>query len=154
LDLTVTEVKPNVAADILVPDVVRQATNPYTRVTSQKAADGVWYVTGGTHHSVVIEMKDHVIVVEGPLNDDRALAVLKEARAPVPSKPITYLIVSHHHFDHAGGVRAFAGEGATLITHDASRPFFERIVTAPATVSPDYLAKSGRKVAVEGVRDR
>ena len=121
-----TEVKPNAAADIPVPDAVRQAANPYARVQSQKAADGVWYLTGGTHHSVVIEMKDHVIVVEGPLNDDRAVAVIKEARTLVPSKPIKYLIVSHHHFDHSGGVRAFAGEGVTLITHDASRPFFEQ----------------------------
>ena len=154
LELTVTEVKPNAAADIPVPDSVRQAGNPYVKVTTQKAADGVWYLTGGSHHSVVIEMKDHLIVVEGPLNDDRALAVIKEARALVPNKPIKYLVVSHHHFDHSGGVRAFAGEGATLITHDASRPYFERIVAAPATLSPDHRAKSGKKAAVEGVRDR
>ena len=154
LELTVTEVKPNAAADIPVPDNVKQASNPYVRVTSQKATDGVWYLTGGSHHSVVIEMKDHLIVVEGPLNDDRALAVIKEARTLVPNKPIKYLVVSHHHFDHSGGVRAFAGEGATLITHDASRPYFEKIVAAPATVSPDHLAKSGKKAAVEGVRDR
>jgi len=154
LDLTVTEVKANATADITVPDAVKQAGNPYVKVTSQKAADGVWYLTGGTHHSVVIEMSDHVIVVEGPLNDDRALAVIKEARTLVPSKPIKYLVVSHHHFDHSGGVRAFAGEGVTLITHDASKAYFEKVVAAPATVSPDHLAKSGKKVAVEGVRDR
>jgi glyoxylase-like metal-dependent hydrolase (beta-lactamase superfamily II) len=154
LELTVTEVKANAAADFPVPDSVKQAGNPYVKVASQKAADGVWYLTGGSHHSVVIEMKDHLIVVEGPLNDDRALAVVKEARTLVPNKPIKYLVVSHHHFDHSGGVRAFAGEGVTLITHDASRPYFEKIVAAPATVSPDHLAKSGKKVAVEGVRDR
>jgi glyoxylase-like metal-dependent hydrolase (beta-lactamase superfamily II) len=154
LELTVTEVKPNAAADITVPDNVKQAANVYSRVQSQKAADGVWYVTGGSHHSVLIEMKDHLIVVEGPLNDERALAVVKEVRSLVPNKPIKYLVVSHHHFDHSGGVRAFAGEGATLITHDASRQHFEKIVAAPATVSPDHLAKSGKKAAVEGVKDR
>ncbi len=154
LDLTVTDVRPNVAVDLQVPDSVRQAANPYTRVASQKAADGVWYVTGGSHHSVVIEMKDHVIVVEGPLNDERALAVIAETRTLVPNKPIKYLVVSHHHFDHAGGARAFAGEGVTLVTHDLGRPFFERVMAAPATVSPDHLAKSGRKAGVEGVRDR
>jgi glyoxylase-like metal-dependent hydrolase (beta-lactamase superfamily II) len=154
LDLTVTDVRPNVAVDIPVPDSVRQAPNPYARVSSQKAADGVWYLTGGTHHSAVIEMKDHVIVVEGPLNDERALAVIAEARALVPSKPIKYLIVSHHHFDHAGGVRAFAGEGITIVTHELSRPYVERAIAAPATVSPDHLVKSGRRAAVEGVRDR
>jgi glyoxylase-like metal-dependent hydrolase (beta-lactamase superfamily II) len=154
LELTVTEVKANAAADIPVPDPVRAAGNPYVRVQSQKAADGVWYVTGGSHHSVVIEMKDHLIVAEGPLNDDRALAVIKEARTLVPNKPIKYLVVSHSHFDHSGGVRAFAGEGATLIVHEASRPYFEKILAAPATVSPDHLAKSGKKATVEGVRDR
>jgi glyoxylase-like metal-dependent hydrolase (beta-lactamase superfamily II) len=154
LELTITEVKPNVAADIPVPDNVKQATNVYARVQSQKAADGVWYVTGGSHHSAVIEMKDYLIVAEGPLNDERALAVIKETRTLVPNKPIKYLVVSHHHFDHSGGARAFAGEGATLVTHDASRQYFERIVAAPATVSPDHLAKSGKKAAVEGVRDR
>jgi glyoxylase-like metal-dependent hydrolase (beta-lactamase superfamily II) len=154
LELTVTEVKANAAADITVPDSVRQAGNPYTRVQNQKAGDGVWYLTGGTHHSVVIEMSDHLVVAEGPLNDDRALALMAEARKLVPGKPIKYLIVSHHHFDHSGGVRAFAGEGATIITHDAGRPYFEKILAAPATVAPDHLAKSGKKAAVEGVRDR
>ena len=54
----------------------------YARVATQMVADGVWYLTGGSHHSVVIEMKDHLIVVEGPLNDERALAVIAEARTP------------------------------------------------------------------------
>jgi glyoxylase-like metal-dependent hydrolase (beta-lactamase superfamily II) len=102
----------------------------------------------------VIEMADHLIVAEGPLNEDRALAVIAEARKLVPGKPIKYLIVSHHHFDHSGGVRAFAGEGATIVTQDAGRAFFEQIVAAPATVGPDHLARSGRKAIVEGVRDR
>src|SRR5262245_14375926 len=154
LELTITEVRVNGPADIKVPDNVRLAGNPYTRGHSQKAAEGVWYVTGGSHHSVVIEMKDHLIVAEGPLNDDRALAVIAEARTLVPGKPIKYLVVSHHHFDHSGGVRAFAGEGVTVITHDASRAYLERALAAPAAVAPDHLAKSRNKAAVEGVRDR
>ena len=135
LDLTVTDVRPNAAVDIPVPDSVKTAANPYTRATSQKAGDGVWYVTGGTHHSVVIEMKDHLVVVEGPLNDERALAVIAEARTLVPGKPIKYLVVSHHHFDHSGGVRTFAGEGVTIVTQEASRPYFEKALAAPATVA-------------------
>ena len=71
-----------------MPDAIRQATRPYARVTSEPAAAGVWYLTGGSHHSVVIEMKDHVIVVEAPLNDERATAVIAEARRLVPGKPI------------------------------------------------------------------
>src|SRR2546430_16176532 len=72
LDVTVDEVRPNASVDIAVPDTVRQATAPYAMVTSQMVADGVWYVTGGTHHSVAIEMKDHMVVVEAAPNDQRA----------------------------------------------------------------------------------
>src|SRR5437773_2257585 len=153
LELTVTEVRPNAAADIQVPDNVRQAASPYARVATQMVADGVWYVTGGTHHSVVIEMKDHLIVVESPLNDERAAAVLDEVKK-LSSKPIKYVIATHHHFDHSGGLRAVAAESVTIIAHDANKAFLEKALAAPATVSPDRLAKSGKKGTVEGVGAR
>ena len=153
VDLTVTGVRPNGAVDIVVPDAIRQAASPYAKVTSQKVTDGVWYVTGGTHHSAVVEMSDHLLVVEAPLNDERALAVLAEVRGLSP-KPVKFVINSHHHFDHAGGLRAVAGEGITILTHEVNRPFFSRVLATPATVKPDHLTRTGKKGAVEGVRDR
>jgi glyoxylase-like metal-dependent hydrolase (beta-lactamase superfamily II) len=154
LDLTVTDVKANAVADVPTPETVRGASSVYGKVATQMVADGVWYLTGGSHHSVVIEMKDHVIVVEAPLNDERALAVLAEARSLVPAKPIKYVIASHHHFDHSGGLRAFAAEGATVVTHDSARAYLEKALAAPASVAPDHMAKARRTPVVEGVRDR
>ena len=153
-DLTVSDVKPNAPVEIAVPDGIRAATTPYARVTSESVADGVWYVTGGSHHSVVIEMSDHAIVVESPLNDERAVAVIAEARRLVPAKPIRYVINSHHHFDHSGGLRAFAAEGITVITHETTRAFFEGALAAPATMTPDRQQAARRKVTVESVRDK
>jgi glyoxylase-like metal-dependent hydrolase (beta-lactamase superfamily II) len=153
LDVSVSEVRPNAPVEITVPASVRETSAPYARVTTQMVADGVWYLTGGTHHSVVIEMKDHLVVVESPLNDERALAVLAEARSLAPGKPVRYVVASHHHFDHSGGLRAAAGEGATIIVHDLGRAYFERALATPATLAPDHLAKSGKKAVVEGVRD-
>ena len=153
-ELAVNEVRPNAAVDIKVPEPVQQAVRPYAHVTNQKVADGVWYLTGGSHHSVAIEMKDHVIVVEAPLNDERAMGVITAVRELVPAKPIRYVVASHHHFDHAGGLRAFASVGVTVVTHESDRAFLTRALAAPATISPDLLAKSGRKAKVEGVRNR
>jgi len=154
LDLTVTDVQPNFAVDIAVPDPIKQTPAPYSKVATQMVADGVWYITGGSHHSVLIEMKDHLILVESPLNDERAAAVLAEVKSLVPNKPIKYVIATHHHFDHAGGLRAIAAEGITVIAHDVNKTFLEKALAAPATVRPDRLAKSGKKGTVEGMRDK
>ena len=151
LDLTVTDVKPNAPADIQAPDNVRQAS---VKVTADKVADGVWYLTGGTHHSVLIEMSDHLVVIEGPQDDARAAAVIAEVKKLVPNKPIKYVVNTHHHFDHAGGLGAFAADGATIITHDANKVFLEQSLAAPRTIQPDKLAQSGKKATVEGMQDK
>lgn len=151
LDLAVTAVQPNATVDIQVPDNVRQAA---VRVQTQQVADGIWYLTGGTHHSVLVAMKDYSIVVEGPQNDERASAVIAEVKQLVPTKPIKYVVNSHHHFDHAGGLGPFVAEGATVITHAINKPFFEQAFTAPRTVSPDKLAQSGKKATIETLTDK
>ena len=154
LDLTVTDVRPNAAVTIAAPDSIRQTTAPYARVTSQMVADGVWYLTGGTHHSVVIEMKDSVIVVEGPLTEERAFAVIAETRDLVPTKPISHVVATHHHFDHSGGLRAFASVNVPVITHESARSYMERALSGPSTIAPDRLARSGLRGRVEGVRGK
>ena len=151
LDLTVKEVQPNAAVDIQVPDNVRTATE---RVAVEKAAEGVWFLAGGSHNSVAIEMKDHLILVESPLYDGRAAAVLAEAKKLAPGKPVRYVVNSHHHFDHAGGLRAAVAEGATLVTSSMAKPYFERVFTNPNRVAPDLMAKSGRTPTIIGVNSK
>lgn len=151
LMLTVSEVKPNAPVDIQVPDNIRQAA---LQVKTDKVADGVWYLTGGSHHSVLVEMKDHLVVIEGPQNDERATAVIAEVKKTVPNKPIKYVVNSHHHFDHAGGLGAFVAEGSTVITHDVNKAFLEQSFAAPRTVQPNKLAQAGKKATVEGMSDK
>jgi glyoxylase-like metal-dependent hydrolase (beta-lactamase superfamily II) len=142
LDLTVREVRANAPADIQVPDAVRNFTE---RVTADKVADGIWFIAGGSHNSVLIEMKDHLVLVEAPLNDGRMVPVLAEVKKLVPNKPIRYVVNSHGHFDHAGGLRTVVAEGATVVVQAQSKPYFERAFTTPNKLAPDRLTQSGKK---------
>ena len=151
LDFAVQSVQVNPAVDIAVPDNVR---NFAERVASEKVADGVWFLGGGSHNSVAIEMSNHVVLVESPLYDGRAAAVFAEVARLVPGKPIRTVINSHHHFDHAGGLRAAAAEGAGLVTSSLAKPYFERVFANPNRIAPDKLAKSGRSAAIVGVDGR
>lgn len=150
-DLTVREVHANPATAIELPAMVRGAVD---RVASEEVATGVWFLTGGSHNSVAIEMKDSVILVESPLYDGRASAVLAEVHKLVSGKEIGQVINSHHHFDHAGGLRTAVAEGATLITSEAARPYFERVFANPNRIRPDALAQSGKKARIIGIKGK
>ncbi len=147
LDVTVKEVKPNVALNIETPALVTAFAE---NAVPTQVAPGVWYVAGGSHHSVAIEMADHMIVVESPLYDGRSSALLAAVKK-LSSKPIRFVINSHHHFDHAGGLRTAVAEGAEIVSSAAARPYFERILANPNTVAPDALAKSGKRAVVSGI---
>ena len=151
LDLDVTEVKPNVTVSIDVPANIRNAPAPSTAaLQAERISDGLWMVQG-TVKSVAIEMRDHLIVVEAPETEARSIAVIDALKRAIPNKPIRYLINTHHHFDHSGGLRTYVAEGATIITHQSNIAFFENIWRNPRTISPDRLAKSNRTPVFEGI---
>ena len=151
LDVTVKEVKANVPVDIQIPEAVLKAVE---RVAVEKVAEGVWFLAGGSHNSVAIEMKDHMVLVETPLNDGRSGAVMAQVKQLAAGKPIRFMINSHNHFDHSGGVRTAVAEGATIVTQAGNKVYFEKILANPNTISLDLLAKSGKKAKVMGVGDK
>ena len=155
LDITVTAVTANPTFDAPVPDNVRNAPPPApVMVAVDKLADGVYYLTGGTHHSLAIEMRDHIVVADVPNNEARASAVLAKAKELIPNKPIRFVVTSHHHWDHLGGIRTAMDEGATIVTHQSNKAFLERVAKTPHTLVPDRLAASKKGVKIQTVGDR
>ena len=138
---TVSDLQANVAATLTVPDNVMNARVPPVRVESQRLGDGVWLIAGGSHHSVAVEFADYVTIIEAPLNEERSLAVIDEVNRLIPRKPIRFIVTTHHHWDHLGGLRAYVHEGATVITHHGNKPYYQEILRAgPWTLEPDRFS--------------
>lgn len=55
-----------------------------------------------------------MVVIESPLNAAYARQQLALIRG-VTDKPIRYVVVTHHHGDHTGGLSVLAATGATLV---------------------------------------
>jgi len=154
LDITVSEVKPNAAVPLDVPPNVQQAAAAPLRVAVEKLADGVWYMSTPNARGWAIEMRDHVVVVEGITGEARSLAVMDEIAKLVPNKPIRYVINTHAHYDHAGGLRTYVAKGVTIVTHEQNKPFFEKVWARPRTIAPDLLSKLPKPAIFETVSDK
>jgi glyoxylase-like metal-dependent hydrolase (beta-lactamase superfamily II) len=126
---------------VAVPDSVRRATFP-ARVDTTKLAEGVWLLGGASHNSVAVEFATYVAVVEAPLDEKRSLAVIEEIVRLVPNKPIRFVVNTHQHFDHLGGIRAYLHIGATTITHWKNWELYNRDVLNydKRTVEPDMVS--------------
>jgi glyoxylase-like metal-dependent hydrolase (beta-lactamase superfamily II) len=120
---------------------------------SEKLADGVHLITGG-YAALVVEFRDHVVVVEGGESEARGLAIMAETKRLFPGKRIKYVVNTHPHFDHAAGLPPFAAEDVTILTDDPNRYFLEQALRSPRTLVGDLLAKSRRKPKVEGVVEK
>ena len=150
LDVMVTDVKVNPALTIAVPDNIRTMKPEPIIGTPERLAEGVWNIPTYAK-SVAVEFRDHVVVIEAAEHEAQSVAVMDAVRKVIPNKPIRYLINTHSHFDHIGGLRAYAAEGATIVTHRDNIPYYQQLWAGPWTLNPDRLAKSGRTPVFEGV---
>jgi hypothetical protein len=157
LDLRVSKNAVDVdTASLAAPAAVKSApvpSPPQQVVTVEPVGKGMWWLAGsGNHRSIVFEFADHLVLFEVPLNEARSKAVIDQART-LSMKPLTHAVVSHHHFDHSGGLRVAVAEGLTIITQRANEQFFKDLVARPWTVQPDALAKAPKPLTLQLVDD-
>jgi glyoxylase-like metal-dependent hydrolase (beta-lactamase superfamily II) len=148
-DLAVTAVRANIPARIDVPPALPNPP-PAAPVQPQKMAEGVWLFPGA-NQSMAVELRDGVVVLDAPTDEAQAIAVIDSIKKLVPQKPIKYVVNTHMHFDHAGGLRTYAAEGAVIVTQRDNIPYYEQIWANPRTIEPDRLAKTGKRAVFEGV---
>jgi glyoxylase-like metal-dependent hydrolase (beta-lactamase superfamily II) len=132
LDVAVSDVLPNAG---LVEVGIPTPRGPETVKTGlERIADGVWFLTGGAPQSVLVEFGDHVVVIEAPQNETRSETTIAAVKSAMPAKPIRYVVNTHHHFDHSGGLRGYVTAGIPVITHALNARYFAQVLGAKAAI--------------------
>ncbi len=120
-----------------------------TNIETEELAPGVYHVRGGSHHSLVIEQENGLVVAEAPMHELRSGAVISWIESTFPDKPITHVIATHHHTDHSAGLRSYVARSATVVVHEAAEEFFADIFQRPSTLRPDALAENPTAANIE-----
>jgi ribonuclease BN (tRNA processing enzyme) len=143
--------------DLAVPADVRAAAPPAPaapQVDATVVAKGTWLLTGrGGANSVLFEFADHLTLFELPTSQAWARALIDKAQSVVPGKRVTEVIVSHHHFDHSGGLRQAIASGLTIIAHKGNEALFKEIAARKSTVDPDAIGATTRPLKFRAVDD-
>jgi glyoxylase-like metal-dependent hydrolase (beta-lactamase superfamily II) len=113
----------------------------------------VQQVVGGGANNLIVAMKDGIVVFDAPISDIQSRWVIDAAKAKYPGKPIKTLVLTHHHMDHTGGMRAYVAEGANVIVPAPTKAYFEQVARAAHTVAPDMLARQAKPAQVVEVKD-
>ncbi len=125
-------------------------------VTSEKLGDGLYRLTTGpgSYDSVIVEFKDYIMMLEAGQSEARALAYVAETKKLIPNKPIRYVMNTHPHSDHTGGLPVLVAEGAIIITQKNNEEFLSKALNTPRTLMNDTLAKNPKKAKFETVEEK
>ena len=144
--------------DLAAPAEVRAASMPAPAapvVDATPVAKGTWLLTGrGGANSVLFEFADHLTLFELPTSQAWGRALIEKAQSVVPGKRVTEVIVSHHHFDHTGGLRQAIASGLTIIAQKGNEALFKEIAARKSTVDPDAIGSTSRPLKFRAVEDR
>lgn len=144
MELTDAQFKPT--AEFKINSPVAAPPSPVTKIS-----DTVYTVTTRGYNVLFADLTDYILVVESPGGDAASRFAIDQIKKTLPNKPIRYIVPTHHHDDHAGGLRTYIAEGATVVAIPGEKSFFEQAAKSVFTIDPDALAFNPTPIKIETV---
>lgn len=135
-----------------VPEGYRPVTFPApTPVT--KHAEKIYTTSAGGYNVLFVDFADYIFVMEAPGNERISLQAIEQIKKTIPGKPIKYVAVTHHHDDHAGGIRTYMAQGATLIVAPGEQAFFKKVSANRFKAESDSLTRKPIEPTFEPIQN-
>ncbi len=122
--------------------------------TITPVAEGLWDLRVGSSGGAVVEFADRLVMFEAYGSEAATLARIDAANRLVEGKRVEAVIVSHHHFDHTGGLRAAISRGLEVISQRGNEQIIREMATRPARYYPDELARNPQELVFTPVDER
>jgi len=146
------------AADFAPPPGASEVDQKSFDFHVSQVATSAYFVENASpdYNSMFVVFADYVLVVEAPSSDSDSTRVIAAIHETAPGKPIRYIVPTHFHEDHIGGLRAYLREGATVVTTPGNLRFMEmfmkRLKAAQPQINlPAVEVITGRRRFTDGV---
>ena len=124
-----------------------------SRLTSvDKVGDGVWMArTDQGSNASWFLLGEEVVAVDTGSDVATGKALLEKIHETA-GKPVRFVVITHAHGDHAGGVGPFVSAGAQVICHESAAAALAPLVQQPKAAKAALLALSERLAFFGGPR--
>ena len=117
-------------------------------VAIDEIAPGI-YLVPSTHNNLIIEGPEGLALVDASWYPERSHTLLARMAERWPEKPIRYLILTHHHIDHTGGMRPVIEAGASVVTSEKNAGYFREVFESTMAQSVN-LIEVGQFLPLDG----
>jgi len=156
-----------IPTDLKPPDGPRKEPAPAGGPATGDVAPGVHALPIRGFLVLYVELGDDLVLFDAPASAPGLEAipadswhdaerVTEDARLALEKtgKKVRWIVVSHHHSDHLGGLRAFAKKGVTVLAAPTHVAAVKRALGAPRTLAPDTWGGAAAEATVEAVPER
>ena len=151
LDVTITDVKPNAAQSLAVPDnISRRSPLCRARLFRRWSRTASGFCRGTPRASLSNSLTTSSWWM-APETEARSLAAIDAVKKTIPGSPSATSSTRIRISTMPVVFGPTPPEGATIITHRDNVPDHEQVWANPRTINPDRLARSGRKATFEGI---
>ena len=146
------------AADFAPPAAAQEMDQRRFEFQVSQVAKSIYFVESAApdYNCMFVVFADYVLVVEAPGADSASTKVMAAIHETAPGKPIRYIVPTHFHEDHIGGLRAYLREGATVVTTPGNLQFMDMFMKRlkalePKVTLPAIEVIAGKRRFTDGV---